>query len=799
MPLRHRTLISLTALGFILMTGAPAWSATTKEPGKTEKAQPELRAAVTKKKTAEANKTDSKKSDTAKTVKASASTKSKKAADKNDDAKTVKTKADTTKTGAKTGAKTRTAEKVADTSSKKTDSPETKSGKATKKTELADATSSKSTGKNAGKSGKKPAADRDDDDAPAAKKLASKDSDKDISKATRIKLADACGTKAKAKTKKCKAAQLAAATEKKKADRALAKQLAAVKPITFLPSPEFPKIEVATPVNNGPVPYHTVAGQGTLAPTPLNNALNSADAALYQTAYTLMDKGDFAGADAQLAQVGDKRLMGYAQYHKLFSAGYSSTYEELTAWLQAYGDHPMAMQVWSLARRKKPSGAPDPALPLLAAGAQAPGTLTGGAGVQLAGMTTLSGSSYATGSDDAAPSSDTDLTPKSARSAYNNGQLTQAVTLGRQIGDHWVAGLAAWRLKRYDDAMAEFRFVSSDPSTNAWTRSSGAYWAARCAQKLNRTDDAETFLQLAASFPFTFYGLLAEERLGVTSAISLAKKGLPPTFGREDRSALSASLTDDFSWTQNQPRAQRVNALVQVGRNADAKTELQTAIQSAANGEERDRWLAFGAKTHVQVNQLKPTDHLFDVSLYPIPDITPKGGYKVDKALIFAIARKESKFNAQAHSYAGAYGLLQLMPATAALVQSDPSFNSKPKQLLIPSVNLSVGQNYINRLSGSSIVDGDLLRTIAAYNAGARPVKDAVDSLGNDADSLLVMESIPVAQTRQYVEEVVANYWIYRQIMGKDSKTLAQAANDARIIDISADAPLPSDNVALAD
>ncbi len=138
-------------------------------------------------------------------------------------------------------------------------------------------------------------------------------------------------------------------------------------------------------------------------------------------------------------------------------------------------------------------------------------------------------------------------------------------------------------------------------------------------------------------------------------------------------------------------------------------------------------------------------------------------------------------------SYAGAYGLLQLMPATAALIENDPSFNAKPGQLLTPAVNLRVGQNYINRLMDSKIIESDLLRTIAAYNAGPRPVKDAKDSLGSDVDSLLFMESIPVAQTRQYVEEVAANYWIYRQIMGQPTKTLALAANDAPIIDASAD------------
>jgi soluble lytic murein transglycosylase-like protein len=761
LTLRYNALISVTVLGFALIASAPAWAAT--------KHEPELRTAASpKKKPVATEKTAAKKTETTKGSKKST-----------DDAKTVKAKTETTGKGKKT---TEVANKTP--------------AKGKKKTELADDTSAK---------GKKKTTDVAD--AKTSKKTGARTSSKSNS---RTEVAEACGTKAKLKTKKCKAAQLAAKADKKKADKELIAKLAAVKPITFLPAPFFPKQEApVVPVNNGPVPYNAVAGQGTpIAPSPLSNALSPADAALYHTAFDLMDKSDYAGADAQLAQVTDKSLIGYAQYHKLFSAGYQSTYEELTAWLTAYGDLPMAMKVWGLAKRKKPEGAPDPAFPLLAANAtaQRSDALTGGAGIQLAGMTSLSDSTTVSRPDAAAPSSDTDLTPKSARSAYNNGQLAQAVTLGRQIGDHWVAGLACWRLKRYEEAMNEFKFVSSDPSTNAWTQSSGAYWAARSAQKLGRADDAETFLQLAASFPFTFYGLLAEERLGVDSAISLAKKGLPPTFGREQRTALTASLTEDFSWAQNHPRAQRLNALVQVGLNADAKSELQAAIQASPNGEERDRWLAFGAKTHIRVNQLKSTDHLFDVSLYPIPDIAPRGGYTVDKALIFAIARKESKFNAQAHSYAGAYGLLQLMPATAALVQGDNSFNSKPKQLLIPAVNLSVGQNYINRLQGSSIVDGDLLRTIAAYNAGARPVKDAVDSLGSDADSLLVMESIPVAQTRQYVEEVVANYWIYRQIMGKDSKTLAQAASDAKIINLSADAPeqqaagtAPVGDVALAE
>ena len=740
----HRALISLSALGFALMAATPGWTATSK----TEKPTTEIRTAKPAEKKADAKKTAGKTSSKKIEVAEKASKSGKKAAaDESDDTRTVKTKGKTA-TGKEKA-------KIADSTPEKS----TKKGNASQKT-----TSKSKSELAATKSGKK----------------------------SKTELADTLSNK-KSKKKNGKKTEMADAAPAKNSKKTAAK-VATVKAPAVVAAITAPKVDAPVVMNAMPVPYGLVAGQGTpITPVALNTPLSPYDTVLYQSAFTLIDKGDYAGADAQLAQVTDKRLMGYAQYNKLFSRGYTSTYEELMAWLADYGDQPMAMKVWGLAKRKKPDGAPDPAFPSLS-GKVAMAT---GNAIRLDGGTTLSSSTPVARADASAPASDTDLTPKSARSAYNNGQLAEAVRLGRKIGDHWVAGLASWRLKRYEDAMAEFTFVSSDPSTNAWTQSSGAYWAGRCAAKLGQKEQADTYFQLAASFPFTFYGLLAEARLGVTPAIALAQKGLPPTFSRDQRTALAASLTSDFSWTHTNARAQRLNALVQVGQHSEAQYELKTAIQNSSDNDERQQWLALGAKTHLPVNQLTMTDRLFDVSLYPMPDIAPKGGYTVDKALIYALARKESKFDASAHSYSGAYGLLQLMPATAALVEKDPSYNSKPKQLLTASVNLRIGQNYILRLKDSNIVDGDLLRTIAAYNAGPRPVKDAVDSLGNDADSLLVMESIPVAQTRQYVEEVAANYWIYRQIMGKTSKTLAAAAADAQIIELMADAPAPA--VAFAD
>jgi len=571
-----------------------------------------------------------------------------------------------------------------------------------------------------------------------------------------------------------------------------------------------------------PVPYTSLAN----ASANSKGGLSPEDAALYRTAFSQIDSGDFDGAEASLALVSDKSLVGYAEYHKLANPDYQASYDDLTQWLTAYGDQPMAMRVWTMAKRKKPYGAPDPAYPSLmgdptrsaarpaqtVATADADkavlATATGTAivGVALDAHTTLDAApqntSHMPGIDGGAPKIDTrdsDLTPKSARSAYNNGQYDMAVTLARKIGDHWVAGLANWRLKHYDAAEVEFKFVSTDPSRDAWGQSAGAYWAGRCADKLGQADEAQTFLKYAASFPFTFYGLMAEQKLGVTPAVVLAKHGQTPTFAPDTRQELTASLTDDFAWTHGNAQAQRLSALVQIGRVKDAQAEAQSAVQRAGDGTERDHWLALATYNHIEVSQLHATDRLFDATRYPAPTIKLKSGYAVDRALLFAFARKESKFNTKAKSFAGAYGLLQLMPGTAALLESNSRFNAHPDMLFTPAVNMRVGQEYMQRLLDSPVIGGDLIRMIAAYNGGPGPVKDALAQLGPDADdSVLLMESIPVAETRQYVEEVAANYWIYHQILGEPNKTLAMAANGNQVL-VTGPAPTETKTVAEAD
>jgi soluble lytic murein transglycosylase-like protein len=84
-----------------------------------------------------------------------------------------------------------------------------------------------------------------------------------------------------------------------------------------------------------------------------------------------------------------------------------------------------------------------------------------------------------------------------------------------------------------------------------------------------------------------------------------------------------------------------------------------------------------------------------DRERYPIPPLLPKGGFRVDPALVYALTRLESNFDPHATSAAGARGLMQIMPVTAGYMGFDPASREMfQARLHDPAVNLEVGQRY---------------------------------------------------------------------------------------------------------
>jgi len=460
-------------------------------------------------------------------------------------------------------------------------------------------------------------------------------------------------------------------------------------------------------------------------------------------------------------------LLGQVEFERLFHPDYAATYEELAAWLEEYSDLPCAPRAYNLALRRRPDGAPEPKRPSSVSGRTWSSVVAAGGGASA------------------------DDPTKAARIALNNEDLHGAVTLGEQIGDWWVVGLARYRLGEFAGAKTAFERVLGDPTEDGWVRSGAAFWAARSAGRSGQHDQVQALLRQAGAWPATFYGQIALRQLGEEPAIH----NLGPTpyqAATLQRVAYAPEETDVDAEELNEfirsdDRARRTVAYYEVGRGSDARDELRTGLRSALTDRGRQLWAALGRALGPRVTGVSDDARRIDADRYPQPDIQPDGGFTVERSLVYAIARKETDFNARARSAVGAYGLMQVMPTTAAELAGDRGFVSEPDRLYDPAVNARLGQAYVNKVLAMPAINGDLLRVAASYNAGPGPMVAAVRKLGHDADPLLLIETIDVPQARDYVEKVVAAYWIYQRLNGRPLNTLDAVASGATLVPLSLD------------
>jgi soluble lytic murein transglycosylase len=161
-------------------------------------------------------------------------------------------------------------------------------------------------------------------------------------------------------------------------------------------------------------------------------------------------------------------------------------------------------------------------------------------------------------------------------------------------------------------------------------------------------------------------------------------------------------------------------------------------------------------------------------ALYPVPRWTPVGGFRVDRALVFAVMRQESQFLTDAQSYAGALGVMQLMPATAhamarraGLHLNGGNRRHMRSALADPAVNMALAQEYITELMKNARIKKNLLLLAAAYNCGPGALQRWQSDPQLRKDPLLFLESIPSHETRIFTQHVLANYWIYRLRLGQ--------------------------------
>lgn len=355
-----------------------------------------------------------------------------------------------------------------------------------------------------------------------------------------------------------------------------------------------------------------------------------------------------------------------------------------------------------------------------------------------------------------------------ARTALGKGDISRAYRVAASHGARdglafaqaeWLAGWLALRfLDEPRTALSHFERLYDGTSTPI-SRARGAYWAGRAADKAGMASRSRRWFETAATRLTTFYGQLASARLGDDIFLALPRKPQP-----------SKKIQSNFN---DREMVRVIRAMAALGRSDHVdpfvrslgdgvETRLQGRLVADLAMDIGRQDLAVALARDLRRRGLILPTHLYPKQTMPIGDA---GQIVVDQSLLLSIARQESSFDAGAVSPAGAFGLMQLMPATARHVAKTNGLPFDRQRLLHDaSYNLKLGSAYMNDLLDR--FDGSVLLAIAAYNAGPSRVSRWLDRFGDPRDEIVGpidwIESIPISETRNYVQRVLESYMIYR-------------------------------------
>ena len=536
------------------------------------------------------------------------------------------------------------------------------------------------------------------------------------------------------------------------------------------------------------------------------NILTQNDIINYRQAYVFQEECKWKSANKHILKISNKILMGHILAQRyLHPKCYRSNYLELYYWLQKYNDLPQAKRIYRLAIKRMPKGYKSPTKPIKPTG--------------IVGDKVISKKSNKYKSSKKLSKNQRIEKQKlinAVKSRVNRGWPTGAVKILQQRDVNllldqveldqqkeliakgyflankndlavkyasealvnssarvpyaaWTAGLASWRLNEYKKAADFFSLFSISLKDDAWHQTSGSFWAARSYAKLGQYNNINFWLERASQNPNSFYGMLALEILGIDEKINWGSNN---------------TLNTSNSKLLNLPSGKRLQSLIQVGFNDELEKEI-VHINSVLNKEIASESVKIAQHFNLAYTQLKIVNKLEQFGLtietglyYPTPIWEPRGGFNINKELIYAFMHQESMFNAKAKSNQGAVGLMQVLPSTAKFITSSKDVKrSNANILTVPEINLEVGQEYIEYLLDLELVSNNLIYLAAAYNGGPGNLKKWKQETNYLDDPLFFMESIPSRETRWFIEKILTKYWIYQNKNQKEMTSLKMLAN----------------------
>ena len=313
---------------------------------------------------------------------------------------------------------------------------------------------------------------------------------------------------------------------------------------------------------------------------------------------------------------------------------------------------------------------------------------------------------------------------------------------------------SAWRAGRLDSAASVYR---AEVAAAAPQRSAARFWLARIAARQGDSVRArESWSALARDDSVGYYGLRARRAADLPPLTLSAPPLAPPP------AAIGAALA-------------RLDTLLLAGLDEEARTEVRAVLARPpldvetllawSGGLATRGWGPAAVRLAWQAAVIAPSDPRLLRAIYPWPNRAATEAeaaeFGVDPLLFAAVVRQESVFDPEALSPAGARGLAQLLPGTAAATARGLDVAFYPDWITVPDLNLHLGAAHVAELQRR--FPGRIEAAVAAYNAGARPVTRWLRQPGGD-DPDQFIELIGYPETRGYVRSVFRNRDIYRAL-----------------------------------
>jgi len=334
-------------------------------------------------------------------------------------------------------------------------------------------------------------------------------------------------------------------------------------------------------------------------------------------------------------------------------------------------------------------------------------------------------------------------------------------------------GLMSFKDGDYKAAEKYFLSMLDLEQINTNRKVEAAFWAGRSAEMAGKLKVAKNHWRIAMQRPASFYGSLA--------AVMSGKKPKYEFYETQ----LSRGDIDELKRTAYGLRAL---ALLQIKQNDLAENQIRYlitdrasddllhAVHSLTSTQEMPRAALAVAPVIKERGILEIDSNVILSAQFPVPEWEPRGGWNIDRAMLFAVARQESRFKTNAKSHAGAKGLLQLMPKTAKITAKKAGSDIKKLDLTTAEDSMFLGQQHMQYLFALDNVNRDIIRMLISYNAG-NGNQNKFEKRFQTSDPLLYIESFHLAETRDYVKKVMSNLWLYRAKLDQSSTTLYELAD----------------------